>query len=79
MSDKSWWEATLETVGDLGKSVSDGFFGAAQAESQNQAQLNTEKAQQSQAAADSAFWQRFAIISAIAVGSLVVLKVTKVL
>ncbi|MGN1091202.1 MAG: hypothetical protein ACI4RJ_01745 [Alphaproteobacteria bacterium] len=72
MSEKSWWESLLETVGGLGETALNSVYGSKAA--QSQAELYTgQQAKQD----DREFWHKFAIVSAACVGGLVLGKIFK--
>lgn len=72
-TNKSWWEALLDTAADVGKTAVNAVYGSKTAESQAGIYIG-EQAQKEQ---DARFWKKFAIITGAAVGGLVLGKVLK--
>lgn len=70
----SWFDSIIETAGDVGKTALNVVYGSKQARAENQ--LLTEQVAE-QKAESKEFWKKFAIVSGVVVGGLVIGKILK--
>lgn len=69
-----WVDSIISTAGDVGKTALNAIYGSKQAQAENQ--LLTEQVAE-QKAESKEFWKKFAIVSGVVVGGLVIGKIFK--
>lgn len=71
---EDWFDSVIETAGDVGKTALNAIYGSKQAEAENQLLMEQTAEKKEE---NKEFWKKFAIVSGVVVGGLVIGKILK--